>query len=93
MVNLYKYIHFIEVNDIIRLYINFDLKENISMNKNRINLLWNISLLAIGVTTLIISTSSIAGITLPDVLKRCLGVIELVSLFVLVYTSVKKKTQ
>ncbi|QAA32633.1 hypothetical protein [Clostridium manihotivorum] len=63
------------------------------MSKNRINLLWSISLLAISVTTITISTSSIAAIKLPDMLKRCLGVIELISLFVLVYSSIKKNTQ
>lgn len=62
-----------------------------NMNNKRINLVWSISLIIIGIATLIISISSIVGITLPDILRRCLGVIELISLFVLVYTSVRKK--
>ncbi len=50
---------------------------------------WTISLLVISVCTLIISITSIIGIDLPDMLKRILGVAELVSLPVLVYTTAK----
>ena len=63
------------------------------MINKRINLVWSISLIVIGIATLIISISSIVGITLPDILRRCLGVIELISLFALVYTSVRKKNK
>lgn len=54
---------------------------------------WSISLLVIGICTLIISISNIIGAELPDMLKRILGVTELVSLPVLVYTSVKMFTE
>lgn len=63
------------------------------MNNKRINLVWSISLIVIGIATLIISISSLVGITLPDILIRCLGVIELISLFVLVFTLVRKKNK
>ena len=53
--------------------------------------LWGVSLLTIGVITLVISFSNIFGVELPDVLKIVLGVIDLVALFVLVYTSIKYK--
>ena len=53
--------------------------------------LWGVSILTIGVITLIISFSNIFGVELPDVLKIVLGVIDLVALFVLVYTSIKYK--
>ena len=53
--------------------------------------LWGVSLLTIGVITLVISFSNIFGVELPDVLKIVLGVTELIALFVLVYTSIRYK--
>lgn len=53
---------------------------------------WVISLLVISICTLIIGITSIIGADLPDMLKRILGVAELVSLPVLAYTSVKMLT-
>ncbi|MBO5571949.1 MAG: hypothetical protein J5926_04415 [Ruminococcus sp.] len=53
---------------------------------------WSISLLICGLCSLIISITNIIGADLPDMLKRILGVAELVSLPVLVYTSVKMFT-
>ena len=50
---------------------------------------WAVSLIVIGICTLIISITNIIGAELPDMLKRILGVAELVSLPVLAYTSVK----
>ena len=53
--------------------------------------LWGVSLLTIGVITLVISFSNIFGGELPDVLKIALGVTDLIALFVLVYTSIRYK--
>ena len=53
--------------------------------------LWGVSLLTIGVITLVISFSNIFGGELPDVLKIVLGVTDLIALFVLVYTSIRYK--
>lgn len=53
--------------------------------------LWGVSLLTIGVITLVISFSNIFGVELPNVLKIVLGVTDLVAIFVLVYTSLKYK--
>jgi hypothetical protein len=53
---------------------------------------WVISLLVISICTLIISITNIIGADLPDMLKRILGVAELVALPVLSYTSVKMFT-
>ena len=53
---------------------------------------WVISLLVISICTLIISITNIIGAYIPDMLKRILGVAELVSLPVLAYTSVKMFT-
>ena len=49
-----------------------------------------ISLLVIGVCTLVIALSNLAGLDLPDALKRILGIVELCALPVLVFTGVKK---
>ena len=57
----------------------------------RFPVLWGVSLLTIGVITLVISFSNIFGAELPGVLKIILGVIDLVALFVLVYTSIRYK--
>ena len=53
--------------------------------------LWTVSLLTISVVTLVISFSSIFGVELPDVLKIVLGVIDIIAVFVLVYTSIRYK--
>ncbi len=62
------------------------------MNNVKPTKAWTISLLVISICTLIISITSIIGTELPDMLKRILGVAELVSLPVLAYTSVKMFT-
>lgn len=52
--------------------------------------LWAISLLIIGVISLFISISNIAGIALPVIAKRVLGIAELIVLPVFVYATVRK---
>ena len=62
------------------------------MNKKPV--MWSVSLLTISIVTLILAFSNIFGIELPNVLKILLGIIDLVVLPILVYTSVKaKKTE
>lgn len=58
--------------------------------KNKNTLLWSISLIVIGVATLILAGSNIIGIELPDVIVRIIGIVDLIALPVLAYTSVKK---
>ena len=58
--------------------------------KKRNDLLWSISLLVIGIATIILSGSNIIGIELPDIIVRIIGVIDLLFLPVLAYTTVKK---
>lgn len=53
--------------------------------------LWSVSLLTISVVTLVIAFSNIFGGELPDVLKIVLGVIDIIAVFVLVYTSIRYK--
>lgn len=52
--------------------------------------LWAMSLLVIGAISLFISISNIAGIALPVIAKRVLGIVELIVLPVFVYATVKK---
>lgn len=58
--------------------------------KKRNDLLWSISLLIIGIATIILIGLNIIGIDVPDIVVRIIGVIDLLALPVLVYTTVKK---
>lgn len=55
-----------------------------------INVFWSLSLLIISVCTIILAGSNIIGIELNDVLTRVLGILDLVCLPVLVFTTIKK---
>ncbi|WP_050607386.1 hypothetical protein [Clostridium niameyense] len=59
------------------------------MNNKRNRTTWAISLLIVGIATIIICFSSIIGIKLPDILKRGLGIILIVAIPVLAYSSIK----
>ena len=50
----------------------------------------SVSMALLGVSSLILSVSSLAGFPLPDVLTRALGITSLVSLPVMVYATVRK---
>ena len=58
--------------------------------EKRNNLLWSLSLLVIGIATVILAGSNIIGIELPDIAVRIIGVIDLIAIPVLAYTTVKK---
>lgn len=60
------------------------------MNSRKTNVMWSISLLAIGIATIILAGTNILGIELSDVIVRILGIIDLVALPVLAFTTVKK---
>lgn len=55
-----------------------------------VNVFWSLSLLIISVCTIILAGSKIIGIELNDVLTRVLGILDLVCLPVLVFTTIKK---
>ena len=61
------------------------------MKKNTI--LWSLSLIIISVVTVIWAVCNIAGIELPDVAVRIMGVLEICALPVLVYTSIRHMKQ
>ena len=58
--------------------------------KTKYDLIWSVSLTIIGIATLILSGSRITGIELSDTAVRILGIIDLISLPFLVFTSIKK---
>ncbi len=66
------------------------MEEQLKKQTRLMNVLWSISLIVIGVGTFVISTASIAGFDLPDILVRILGIADLIALPVLVFATVKK---
>ncbi|MEE1263756.1 MULTISPECIES: hypothetical protein [Clostridia] len=60
------------------------------MNSKIINTMWSISLMVIGIATLFLIGANIFTMRLPDMIVRTLGIIDLVSLAVLVFSTVKK---
>lgn len=61
------------------------------MCQRKVEILWGISLLIISIVTLILVGSNIIGFQLPDIVIRILGILALISIPVLVYTSKSKK--
>ncbi len=58
--------------------------------KKKNDLMWSFSLLIIGVATVILVGSNIIGIELPDVATRIIGIMDLVALPMLAYSTVKR---
>jgi len=58
--------------------------------KKKNDLVWSISLILIGLVTIILAGSNIVGIELPDDAVRILGIVDLIALPFLAYSTVKK---
>lgn len=58
--------------------------------KNKNDLLWSLSLIVIGSATIILFGLKFLEIDLPDMVVRIIGVIDLMAIPVLAYTTVKK---
>ena len=58
--------------------------------KKKNDLVWSISLILIGLLTIILAGSNIVGIELPDAAVRILGIVDLIALPFLAYSTVKK---
>ncbi len=58
--------------------------------KKKNDLVWSISLLVIGIATIILAGGHIIGIEMSDIAVRIIGVIDLIALPVLAFTTVKK---
>ena len=52
--------------------------------------LWAISLLVIGIVTIILAGSGLVGVKLSDTATRILGVIDLIAIPVLAFTTVRR---
>ena len=63
------------------------------MNSKKINAMWSISLLLISIATIILAGANIMGFELPDILVRVLGVIDLIALPLLVFSTIKKTSK
>lgn len=60
------------------------------MNLEIINTMWSISLMVIGIATIVLVGANAFAIELPDMIVRTLGIFDLVSLPVLAFSTVKK---
>lgn len=58
--------------------------------KTKTDLVWCVALIIIGAGTIILAGTNILGIGLPDIVTRIIGVIDLVAIPVLAYTTVQK---
>lgn len=63
------------------------------MSAKNNNRLWAVSMIAIGVATLLLLGMRLAAGSVPDLALRLLGVIELLALPVLAFTTVRKLTR
>lgn len=61
------------------------------MNSKSIRTMWSFSLLTIAVASVILAGSRIIEADLPDLVVRLLGIINLIALPVLIYSSIQKK--
>ncbi len=59
------------------------------MKKSKLLIVWSISLMVIAVCTLILSISNIMGASIPDVLIRVLGILDLIACPVLMFATVR----
>ena len=57
---------------------------------NAIDILWIISILIIAIVTIILSIMSIVGCEMPKALRITLGVLDLIALPILGFTTVRK---
>lgn len=60
------------------------------MDSKKIDRIWSISLMLIGIAIFILAGANMVGTELPDIIVKGLGMIDLVSLPVLAFSTVKK---
>lgn len=58
--------------------------------KKKNDFIWSISLLTIGIASVILFGSNVIGLMLPDAIVRVIGIIDLVALPFAAFTTVKK---
>ena len=59
------------------------------MKKNKLLLVWSISLMVIAVCTLVITIANIMGASIPDALIRILGIIDGIACPILIIATVR----
>lgn len=59
------------------------------MKNKKLLLVWSFSLLVIAGLTLVTSITNIMGISLPDTVVRIIGILDLIALPVLAFTTVR----
>ena len=59
------------------------------MKNKKLLFVWSISLLVIAGLTLVTSITNIIGISLPDTVVRIIGILDLIALPVLAFTTVR----
>ena len=60
------------------------------MDSKKVNAMWSISLLIIGIVTFILAGANVIGLELPDIAVRILGMIDIIALPVLGFSTVNK---
>lgn len=61
-----------------------------SMQRNLLNILQSLSLLVIGISTIVLTGSRLFKADLPDMVTRICGILDMIGLFVLVFTMVTR---
>lgn len=57
--------------------------------KTKNDLIWSLSLLIIGIGAIILTGANLIEIELPEVVVRIIGIVDLIALPILAYTTVK----
>lgn len=60
------------------------------MKPTKINKIWSISLMVIGVLSLIIGITSIAGVEIPHLIRMVIAVVQIVAGTILIVVTVQK---
>lgn len=60
------------------------------MKTDKLDLVWSICLIIIGLGALIVSLNDVFDLGFPDTLIRPIGIVDLITLPVLAFTTVKK---
>ena len=60
------------------------------MKRNAIDLVWGICLIILGLGVLIVSLNNVFDLNMPDSVIRPIGIVDLITLPVLAFTTVKK---
>ena len=63
------------------------------MDSKRINRVWAVSLFVVGFATMILAGSNLVAVRLPDIVIRALGILDLIALFLLTFSTTKKQVK